>query len=85
MNFAKLTRIFFNEVAFNRAALNRIIHSRGKQLYWKETYQFCIYLFEATRRKTGIFQQVRCAMCIDKKKLRFILSDYSVIKEANQA
>ena len=27
------------------------LHSKGKEFYWKETYEFCIVLFEATSRK----------------------------------
>ena len=57
-------------------------HSRGKQLYWKEIYEFFIVLFEVASRKHKLILSTS-KMCIDEKKLRFILSDYTAIRNAN--
>ena len=57
-------------------------HSRGKPLYWKEIYEFFIVLFEVASRKHKLILSTS-KMWIDEKKLRFILSDYTAIRNAN--
>ena len=68
-------------MAFNFFEKKRVQHN-FLETYFIENLQ--IVPFENARGKHKLILSIN-KMCIDEKKLRLILSDYSVIREVNQA